>query len=65
MSNVARKFIEEGKIKGIAEGKAEGIAEGETKAKLAVAKSMLEEGSDIQFIIKVTGLSEADINKLK
>jgi predicted transposase YdaD len=45
----------------LSEGKAEGLHEGMMK----VAKSMLDEGSDIAFIIKVTGLSASEIEKLK
>lgn len=42
----------------LAEGEAKGKAEGEAKGKLEVAKSMLNAGSDIAFITKVTGLPE-------
>ena len=53
MGALAHKIEQQGIEKGIAKGKTE------------VAKSMLEAGSDIQFITKVTGLSEEEINKLK
>jgi predicted transposase/invertase (TIGR01784 family) len=53
MGALARKIKEEGK----AEGKAEKTKE--------IVKCMLNAGSDIQFISKVTGLSDKEINELK
>ena len=61
MGNLARKFIEEGEARGEAKGEARGKLEG----KLEVAQSMLEAGSDTAFIVKVTGLSKEEIDKLK
>lgn len=56
---------EEGEAKGRAEGLTEGLAEGEAKgraeAKLAMAKSMLEKGIDIESIISITGLTVEEI----
>jgi predicted transposase/invertase (TIGR01784 family) len=46
------------------QGKSEGIVEGEAKAKVQIAKSMLESGSDIQFIIKITNLTKEQIVNL-
>jgi predicted transposase/invertase (TIGR01784 family) len=40
------------------------IKQGKNEGKIEVAKSMLQEGSDIKFIIKVTGLPEEEIEKL-
>ena len=40
-----------------------GIAKGEKKAKLEDAKKMLEEGINIETIIKVTGLTKEEILK--
>lgn len=42
-----------------------GEKEGEKKKSLEIAKNMLEEKSDIDFIIRVTGLSLEEINSLK
>jgi predicted transposase/invertase (TIGR01784 family) len=44
--------------------KKQGITEGEAKAKAQIAKSMLESGSDIQFIIKITNLTKEQIVNL-
>ena len=53
MGALARKIEQQGIEKGKAEGKAE------------VAKSMLDAGSDIQFITKITGLTEEEVKELK
>ena len=56
-----------GLAKGKAEGKAEGLAEGETrgeaKAKLVMAKSLLEQGVDMEIVTRTTGLSAEEIRK--
>ena len=52
-----------GKAKGLAEGKAKGLAEGEAKARLAMAKSLLEQGVDMDIITKTTGLTAEEINR--
>ncbi len=54
----------EGLAEGKAEGKAEGLAEGEAKAKLAMAKLLLEQRIDISIITKTTGLLEEEIREL-
>jgi len=46
---------------GIYDSLQKGIAEGEAKAKLETAKKMKEKGSSIDFIIEITGLSEAEV----
>ncbi|MGI2298359.1 JAB domain-containing protein [Candidatus Cardinium hertigii] len=50
-------------------GKLEGILVGKEKGKIErnreIAKSMLEEGYSIEKIIRVTGLSNSDIQKIK
>ena len=51
---------EEGRAEGIAEGKSEGRAE----EKIDVAKKMLAEKMDINLIIKITGLTKDEIEKL-
>ena len=46
------------------EGYAEGKAEGEASEKLKIAKIMLQEGSNIKFIVKCTGLTEEEVKSL-
>lgn len=45
----------------MAEGRAKGMAEGVAKEKLAMAKSLLEQGVGLEIIIKTTGLSAEEI----
>jgi len=58
-----------GRAEGIAIGKAEGRAEGKDEGrkeeKLKVAKKLLAENVEISLIIKATGLTEEEIEKLK
>lgn len=59
--NKGRKLgKEEGKKEGIKEGKKEGKIEG----KVEVAKQLIKEGLDVNFINKVTGLKKEEIEKL-
>ncbi|KIO73829.1 hypothetical protein B4167_1776 [Caldibacillus thermoamylovorans] len=53
--------IEEGIKKGIEKGRKEGIKEG----KREIAKKMLMEGADINFIVKMTELTESEVLELK
>lgn len=64
---LARGIIEgkkEGIKEGRMEGKKEGIKEGIKEGKLSIAKKMLEEKVDIDFIIRMTGLTKEQIIKL-
>jgi predicted transposase/invertase (TIGR01784 family) len=60
-TNSLKKMRAEGK----AEGKAEGLAEGKNKKAIEIAVKMLSKGKNIEEIIDFTGLSVAEINKLK
>ena len=42
----------------------QGIEKGKVEGKIEVAKAMLNAGSDLQFITKVTGFTEEEINEL-
>ena len=53
-----------GMRKGLKKGKKEGIKEGIKKSKIAIAKKMKEEKVDIDFIIKITGLTKEEIEKI-
>ena len=50
---------------GLSQGKAEGFSQGKIENKKEIAKNMLNEGIDINIIIKCTGLTNEDINALK
>jgi predicted transposase YdaD len=56
-----REGIKEGRLEGIKEGRLEGIKEG----KREIAKKMLMEGTDINFIVKITELTESGVLELK
>lgn len=45
-------------------GRAEGIEEGRVESKKEIAKAMLQEGADIEFISRITGLPAASIKEL-
>ena len=53
-----------GKKEGIAEGRVEGKSEGEKNKAIEIAKNMLKENFDIETIIKVTGLTKEEVEKL-
>jgi predicted transposase/invertase (TIGR01784 family) len=59
---------QEGEKLGILKGRQEGRQEGEKlgvlKGAISIAKNMLQAGSDIDFIVKVTGLSKTEIANL-
>ena len=57
---VRREALAEGETK----GKAEGLAEGKTVGKSEIAINLLKENYPIEKIIKVTGLTEEEIEKL-
>ena len=44
--------------------KQEGLEEGEAKSKNEIAKKMKDEGTEIEFISKVTGLSKEEVEAL-
>lgn len=47
------------------DGKAEGKIEGAKEEKIQIARNMLQENASIEFIIKVTGLTKEEIEKIK
>ena len=53
-----------GREEGRKEGRQEGIKEGSRAAQIAMAKSMLSDGVNIDFIIKYTKLSKDEIEQL-
>ena len=50
--------------RGREEGRAEGRKEGKIQEKIQIAKNMLAENCDVKFIMKVTGLTKEQIEKL-
>lgn len=65
MRTIADSYIDEGINKGIAIGEARGVEKGIYQRNVEIAKRMLQENTDINFISSVTGLSSDEILKLK
>ena len=57
--------IKEGIQEGIKEGIKAGIKEGIKEQSISIARKMLAENLDIEIIIKTTGLTKEEIEKLK
>lgn len=55
----------EGRVEGILEGIIKGELKGELKSKLQIAKEMIHDNEPIEKIIRYTGLTAVDINRLK
>ena len=59
------KGLDDGIEKGIQKGFEEGKNKGAKEKEIQIAKNMLREKASIEFIIKVTGLTKEEIEKLK
>ena len=55
----------EGLVKGRSEGRIQGLTEGRNERNIEIAKNMLSENMDINLIMKLTNLSEEEINSLR
>lgn len=60
-----REGLEEGRAEGLEEGRAKGLAEGRAEGRAETAKMMLEDGEPISKIMRYTGLTEEEIEKLR
>ena len=58
-------FVETWEQRGVERGIKQGMQQGMQEERIAVAKQMLLEGADIQFVSRVTKLSIAEIQKIK
>ena len=50
--------------RGLTEGEAKGRAEGSAKKQSEIAKKMKDEGAEIEFIARVTGLTKEEVEAL-
>ena len=64
MSGAREEGIEEGKKIGVKKGIEEGKKEGEKNKVIEIAKEMLKEGMEIEKIIKITGLTEEELEEI-
>ena len=53
-----------GRAEGEAKGRAEGRTEGEAKKQNEIAKNMKDEGAEVEFIARVTGLTKEEVEAL-
>jgi len=60
-----REFLAEGKLEGKLEGELKGKLEGELKGRQEVARLALQEGAEVAFVAKITGLSIETVTELK
>ena len=60
-----REGIAQGMEQGIEQGIQKGIKEGTNKRTLELASNMLKENIDINVISRISGLTKAQINKLR
>ena len=61
---VIRRDFEKAKEEGRREGKEEGREEGKEAGIMSVAKKLLEEKVDLDFIIRITGLTKEQLMKI-
>ncbi len=57
--------LKQGLTEGVHKGRKEGLTEGVHKGQLKVALQMLKEKADIDFIVRVTGITKKKVLKLK
>ena len=60
-----KNSIDTAKQKGIEEGMEKGMAKGMNQKALDIARNMLVDGVDINLIMKYSGLTQEQIEKLK
>lgn len=56
-----RQGKREGRQEGLEEGRLEGVEEGQRDEALRIVQTMLAEGMALETVLRITGLSEADI----
>ena len=58
---IAERLREVGRRQGKREGRLEGVEEGPRAEALRIAQKMLAEGMALETVLRITGLSKADI----
>ena len=61
LMTIAERLREVGRRQGKREGRPEGVEEGQRAEALRIAQTMLAEGMALETVLRITGLSEADI----
>ena len=63
-NEAAEEAFKKGEAQGLRKGEAQGIRKGEAQKTFEIARMMIEEGLPSEMIVKVTGLSKEQIEKL-
>jgi len=61
----AEKAEKEGMEKGMKQGIEQGLEKGEIKAKERIAQRLLSDGSEVEYVAEITGLSIDSVSKMK
>ena len=61
LMTIAERLREVGRRQGKREGRLEGVVEGPRAEALRIAQTMVAEGMALETVLRITGLSEADI----
>ena len=61
LMTIAERLREVGRRQGKREGRLEGVEEGQRAEAQRIAQTMLAEGMALETVLRITGLSEADI----
>lgn len=61
---ISMSILEKREEKGRQEGMQQGMQEGEIKKAKEIAKNLLKEGTEIALVVKATGLSKTEVEKL-
>ena len=61
LMTIAERLREVGRRQGKREGRPEGVEEGQRAEALRIAQTMLAEGMALETVLRITGVSEADI----
>ncbi|HHS9672250.1 TPA: hypothetical protein ACTW9M_003763 [Klebsiella michiganensis] len=61
LMTIAERLREVGRRQGKREGRLEGVEEGPRAEALRIAQTMVAEGMALETVLRITGLSEADI----
>ncbi|RPD91196.1 Rpn family recombination-promoting nuclease/putative transposase, partial [Candidatus Pantoea deserta] len=64
LMTIAQQLEQIGREKGLQEGLQEGLLEGFREASLKIARNLLDNGMDVLTVMKMTGLTEEEINQL-
>ncbi len=65
LMTIAQQLEQKGRQEGRQEGRLEGLREGVQEASMKIARNLLENGMDIQSVMKMTGLTEEELKQVR